>query len=34
MLDHGNRETILLTNRVGVEKQHRGPEDGSEHPVV
>lgn len=27
-------ETILLTNWVGVEEQHRGSEDGSKHPVV
>ena len=27
-------ETILLTNWVGVKKQHRGSEDGSKHPVV
>ena len=32
--DHGNRDTILLTNGVGVEEQHGGSEDGSEHPVV
>ena len=29
-----NRRTILFTNWVGVEEQHRGSEDGSKHPVV